>query len=168
MERVANSVVKIETGGQHFDIPLGHFYWDYVKYGRQWPTAKTKRSHVEQISLIFLLPDLAPYSPKNAAGFESLGVGDKVNVLLGKTRNPNWLPTYLRNVGYRLKKSEQELAEAPNLIHYLDTITQADFFLMPNELQKPYFNIYCNTGSKGEKKIMQRQNRFLNKPYCRV
>lgn len=101
MRRLQTEVVMVDLKGEWFDIPMRYFYMEAVgKWGAShWPRAKKGRTHVDNISLTLLLPDLRPYDPADHERWVELGHGDRLNVTMSRDDNAAvWFQGYRGNV----------------------------------------------------------------------
>lgn len=90
LRNLETGIVKVEVGGQKFDIPLRYMYGEaIVKYGR-WPTPKKERLKTTDLSLSMLLPDLKPYFPEDEEKWKELGHGDRMSVSITNRGDGDW------------------------------------------------------------------------------
>lgn len=82
--------VRVDLGGQRFDVPMRYLYSEgYIKRG-YWPAPKEGRVQVGALSLTVLLPELRPYHPEDDARWQVRGHGDRVEVSIAKETSLAW------------------------------------------------------------------------------
>lgn len=81
----ASSNVKYQIGPYKFDIPLKYHFKDFIKFGRDWPSAPKKRKKLDVLEITALLPDLVPYTEENKGEFDQLGWGNKIRISVNRS-----------------------------------------------------------------------------------
>lgn len=129
---IKNLSLHLTLDGVNFNVPL-HYQAVFARDINEWPEIPAKiregkeRNVVDNIVVYALLPDLEPVTEKNKDDFTVLGWGRKLDAYITHQRSFKGFFEYHSKYGEleRLPNSPEVLG----MLHYKDTINQADIFL---------------------------------------
>lgn len=147
LEEASHLKFRVSVEGVPFDVPVTYAHSEYVMF-KSWPrvpkeqTEGKSRPQVDSVKITALLPDIEPYTEKNAAEFDKLGYGKKIEVHMSH-RSVNW-PYYFKHFFNRLKRLPDS-PEVPAMLRYLDAVTKHEVFLSADKPQDDLIRIICHS-----------------------
>ena len=158
-EEAKNIKTRSSLDGVGFDVPLNYLFGEFAMNQYTWPTVSKevregrRRYAVDFVKLYALLPDLEPVSEKNLAVFKEPGWGRKVDAFI---THPRSFEYYFKFTAPSRLERLPDSREIPGMLHYLDNVTQDEFYLSHDHAVPELTRIRCPYSTSGQ---------F---PYCEV
>lgn len=127
-EEAQRTYFRMRLGGLDFDVPASYFFQDFktIGAGKLWPRPLyTERQKVDVFTITGLLPDMSPYTTENAAEFERLGWGKKVQAQISLGAIVDWT-YYFAHAGTRLRRLPASNETPRGFMRFLDQAVVPD------------------------------------------
>ncbi|MDH4275801.1 MAG: hypothetical protein OEW08_12260 [Gammaproteobacteria bacterium] len=113
-------LVKIELGGQRFNVPVRYMYGETVAKWNTWRKPKKGRTHVDYLNVSLLTPKLFPYYAQDDARWKVLGHGERIQVSFIKwSFYDGWVAKAMESEEKSSKKGlSQKIDDIHGLIRY--------------------------------------------------
>ena len=149
---------RVTVNGVAFDIPVNYSHAEYAMFKR-WPSPTKEelegrvRRKVDVIKMVVLMPDMEPYTERNAKEFDRHDWGDKVSIFMTTSR-ADWEYYYRYTVP--LLQRLPDIAEMPGMYRYRDPALSQIVYLSHKQPASSVTRIICPDQSKAPS------------PYCKV